>query len=69
MFNETLAFPYCTIPKVRITMGMTPEELAMHELRVNPSTINQQTHQGANKRDAKQTKNSLYWAASCGGCK
>ncbi|MCW4029659.1 MAG: CoB--CoM heterodisulfide reductase iron-sulfur subunit B family protein [Candidatus Bathyarchaeota archaeon] len=50
MFNEAYGIPILHYPQLLgLAMGMTPEELAMHELRVNPTKIIQQTTQGANK--------------------
>jgi heterodisulfide reductase subunit B len=50
MFNETYGIPILHYPQLLgLAMGLTPEELAFNELRVNASKILKQITQGANK--------------------
>jgi heterodisulfide reductase subunit B len=51
MFNETYGIPILHYPQLLgLAMGLTPEELAFNELRVNASKILKQLTQGANKQ-------------------
>jgi len=50
LFNETYGIPVLHYPQLLgLAMGMTPEELAFIDLRVNPSNMLKQITQGANK--------------------
>jgi heterodisulfide reductase subunit B len=50
LFNEVYGIPILHYPQLLgLAMGMTPEELAFNELRVNPSNLLKQVNQGANK--------------------
>jgi heterodisulfide reductase subunit B len=50
LFNETYGIPILHYPQLLgLAMGMTPEELAFNELRVNASNLIKQLNQGANK--------------------
>jgi heterodisulfide reductase subunit B len=50
LFNETYGIPVLHYPQLLgLAMGMTPEELAFNELRVNASNLLKQLNQGANK--------------------
>ena len=50
LFNETYGIPILHYPQLLgLAMGMTPEELAFSDLRVNPSNMLKQLNQGANK--------------------
>jgi len=51
MFNETYGIPILHYPQLLgLAMGMTPEELAFNELRVNAQKILKQVTEGANKQ-------------------
>jgi heterodisulfide reductase subunit B len=51
LFNKVYDIPVLHYPQLLgLAMGMTPEELAFNELRVNPSKILKQLTQGANKQ-------------------
>jgi heterodisulfide reductase subunit B2 len=51
MFNETYGIPILHYPQLLgLSMGLTPEELAFNELRVNASKITKQITQGANNQ-------------------
>jgi heterodisulfide reductase subunit B len=48
LFNEAYGIPVLHYPQLLgLAMGMTPEELAFNELRVNTSKIIQQVTEGA----------------------
>jgi heterodisulfide reductase subunit B len=50
LFNETYGIPILHYPQLLgLAMGMTPEELAFSELRVNASNLLKHVNQGANK--------------------
>jgi len=50
LFNETYGIPILHYPQLLgLAMGLTPEELAFNELRVNASKIIKQVTEGANK--------------------
>jgi heterodisulfide reductase subunit B len=50
LFNETYGIPILHYPQLLgLAMGMTPEELAFSELRVNASNLLKQINQGTNK--------------------
>jgi heterodisulfide reductase subunit B len=50
LFNETYGIPILHYPQLLgLAMGMTPEELAFSELRVNASNLLKYVNQGANK--------------------
>ena len=50
LFNETYGIPILHYPQLLgLAMGITPEELAFNELRVNASNLLKQLNQGANK--------------------
>ena len=52
MFNEVYGIPILHYPQLLgLAMGMTPEELAFNELRVNTSKIIKQVNEGANKNE------------------
>jgi heterodisulfide reductase subunit B len=51
MFNETYGIPILHYPQLLgLAMGMTPEELAFNELRVNASKILKKVTEGVNKQ-------------------
>ena len=51
MFNETYGIPILHYPQLLgLAMGITPEELAFNELRVNASKIIKQVTEGVNKQ-------------------
>ena len=51
LFNETYGIPILHYPQLLgLAMGMTPEELAFSELRVNASNLLKQVDQGVNKQ-------------------
>jgi heterodisulfide reductase subunit B len=51
LFNETYGIPILHYPQLLgLAMGLTPEELAFNELRVNAQKITQQYAQGAKKQ-------------------
>ena len=51
MFNEAYGIPILHYPQLLgLAMGMTPEELAFNELRVNASKLLKQLNQGANTK-------------------
>jgi len=51
MFNETYGIPILHYPQLLgLAMGLTPEELAFNELRVNASKILKQVTEGVNKQ-------------------
>jgi heterodisulfide reductase subunit B len=48
MFNEAYGIPILHYPQLLgLAMGMTPEELAFNELRVDASKILKQVNEGA----------------------
>jgi len=52
MFNEAYGIPVLHYPQLLgLAMGMTPEELAFNELRVDTSKLLKQVNEGANKNE------------------
>ncbi len=68
-FNEVYGIPILHYPQLLgLAMGMTPEELAFNELRVNASKILKQLTKEQTNHESNKLKIAFYWAASCGGC-